>query len=387
MRKLLAGAAGLGVLGLGVLGLSATGALAAGWTDEASAGFQVQAGAFSLESSVGTALSFEPFAPGEVQGSHFTVGHDGSTVDGVLEARGVAVDYDGDAGDFAWGLYAGGTACADDPEEFARDNDPIASGDSLDAFDAGAVSQLPVLDSGGDPASHGHCLVLTASAGIDPDLEHELVLELTARSVSSTDDPDAPRPLTDYWTDSVSATVGLETCAAHGCPTDAGYFTFNASTGTITGYSSSGPKDVVIPRSINGVPVTSIGFRAFFGNQLTSVVIPDSVTSIGDSAFSDNWLTGVVIPDSVTSINGWAFADNGLTSVTIPDSVTSIGDGAFTSNSLTRVVIPGSVAILGSGAFADNWLTSVTIPDSVTTIRTSTFGSNRLTNVESPRVC
>ncbi|WP_237143223.1 hypothetical protein, partial [Sediminivirga luteola] len=102
-----------------------------------------------------------------------------------------------------------------------------------------------MLDSDGDPASHGHCLVLTASAGIDPDLEHELDLTLTARSVSETAPSDWD--LNDYWTESVTATVGLDTCAAHGCPTDAGYFTFNASTGAITGYSGSGPKDVVIP--------------------------------------------------------------------------------------------------------------------------------------------
>ncbi|WP_237143208.1 hypothetical protein, partial [Sediminivirga luteola] len=103
MRKLLTGAAGLGVLGLGVLGLSATGAAAAGWTDEASAGFRAQAGTFGVSSDIATALSFEPFTPGDVQGAHFTLGHDGSTVDGVLEARGVDVDYDGDDSDFAWG--------------------------------------------------------------------------------------------------------------------------------------------------------------------------------------------------------------------------------------------------------------------------------------------
>ena len=89
-------------------------------------------------------------------------------------------------------------------------------------------------------------------------------------------------------------------------------------------YNTSCGSDVVIPNMIGGKKVTSIGNSAFFLNQLTSVVIPDSVTSIGDFAFSNNQLTSVVIPDSVTSIGNSAFHMNKLTSVVIPDSVTSI---------------------------------------------------------------
>ena len=45
------------------------------------------------------------------------------------------------------------------------------------------------------------------------------------------------------------------------------------------------PVDVVIPSSINEVSVTTIGSGAFLRNNLTSVVIPDSVTTIGEYAF------------------------------------------------------------------------------------------------------
>jgi len=94
-----------------------------------------------------------------------------------------------------------------------------------------------------------------------------------------------------------------------------------------------GSKQTVnIPPTFEGIPVTSIGERAFVEcTSLTRITIPNSVTSIGDSAFIDcTSLTGVTIPNSVTSIGDGAFVGcTGLTGITIPDSVTSIGSSAF----------------------------------------------------------
>ena len=104
-------------------------------------------------------------------------------------------------------------------------------------------------------------------------------------------------------------------------------------------YDTSCPTDVVMPSSINGVPVTTIGNGAFYPNNLTSVVIPNSVTTIGVQAFSSNNLTSVVIPNSVTTIGDYAFELNNLTSVVIPDSVTTIGNYAFAWNNLSSVYI------------------------------------------------
>ncbi len=143
--------------------------------------------------------------------------------------------------------------------------------------------------------------------------------------------------------------------------------------------------NLVIPES-----VTSIGGSAFSGcSGLTSVTIPNSVTSIGERAFSScRSLTSVTIPNSVTSIGSEAFYRcSGLTSVTIPNSVTSIGDGAFYNcSSLTSVTIPGSVTSIGRSAFSGcSGLTSVTIPNSVTSIGEFAFyGCSGLTSVTIP---
>ncbi len=136
-------------------------------------------------------------------------------------------------------------------------------------------------------------------------------------------------------------------------------------------------KEVVIPDTYEGLPVTSIGEKAFYScSFLTSVTIPDSVTSIGNNAFEAcNSLTSITIPDSVTSIGQYAFFSSDLTSVTIPEGIESISEGAFKScDRLTSIAIPDSVTSIGKAAFSNcENLKSVTIPNKVTSIGEQAF--------------
>ena len=130
-------------------------------------------------------------------------------------------------------------------------------------------------------------------------------------------------------------------------------FTYTTNNGTITITKYTGTNSaVVIPDTITGLPVTSIGIEAFYNSSITSVTIPNSVTSIGDNAFGFTGLTSITIPNSVTNL-GSAFYDcTSLTNVTIPNSVTSIGDGTFFNcTSLTNVTIPNGVTSIGVSAF------------------------------------
>ena len=134
-----------------------------------------------------------------------------------------------------------------------------------------------------------------------------------------------------------------------------------------------------IKRAVIADTFTNIGNYAFYGCNLTSVTIPNSVISIGNSAFQNcSDLQSIIIPNSVTSIGGCAFqACSSLTSVDIPNSITSIGTAAFYNcRGLTSVVISDSVTSIGINAFYGcTSLTSVTIPNSVTSIGNSAFGS------------
>ena len=124
---------------------------------------------------------------------------------------------------------------------------------------------------------------------------------------------------------------------------------------TVSGIGTCTDKDIVIPSTYNGLPVTGISWNAFENcKSLTSVTISSGVTSINYGAFNGcTSLTSVTMPDGVTSIGGHAF--NGctsLTSVTIPDGVTSIDYGAFDGcTSLTSVTIPDGVTSIGGHAF------------------------------------
>ena len=146
---------------------------------------------------------------------------------------------------------------------------------------------------------------------------------------------------------------------------------------SITGYKGPGGS-VVIPNLIEGMPVTGIGFSAFYGHtSLKAIIIPTTVTSIRYQAFYGcTGLTAITIPSNVTGIGDRAFyCCTGLTAATIPASVTSIGSYAFYScSSLTAITIPSGVTLIGGAAFQRcTGLTAIAIPASVISVGGGAF--------------
>lgn len=118
-----------------------------------------------------------------------------------------------------------------------------------------------------------------------------------------------------------------------------GDYEFDKDNGIITGYNGRGG-NVIIPSTIDGVAVTSIGSGAFCSEMemqqtdplsITGIVIPEGVTKINYAAFAGlSNLRGVTLPSTLIEIRYRAFADcYELKSIKIPASVTSINDEAF----------------------------------------------------------
>ena len=178
-----------------------------------------------------------------------------------------------------------------------------------------------------------------------------------------------------------------------------------SNTVTIAGYlvDTAPGGTVVVPETIEGLPVTIIASwafksaniitnitlpetlveirdKAFYDNDgISSITIPDSVVEIGESAFfACSFLTEAIIGDGVVTIGSSAFLEcPKLANVTIGNSVSTIGNSAFSRcYDLEHITIPNGVVYIGSSAFKlCNSLASIAIPDSVATIEYGAFSS------------
>lgn len=158
---------------------------------------------------------------------------------------------------------------------------------------------------------------------------------------------------------------------------------------TITGIEGQMPAELILPRYIDGKPVTAIGRFAFSGHEeITSVVIPYGVTRLEEGALC--WcknLENVIIPQTVTHIEKYFFEETKWKRDQT-DAFVICGDGILVAynGSESEVNIPDTVKQIGPAAFEDcTFIRKVAIPETVTSINQEAFsGCTNLSEVVIP---
>ena len=188
---------------------------------------------------------------------------------------------------------------------------------------------------------------------------------------------------------------------------DDGTISIAASEHDKTGLSGN----VVLPSTLDDMTVSGILKHGFFGAEITSVTIPDTITSIGALAFGNcHALSEVTLNDNITYMGDLAFSntefetnllentDTGFavlndyilylytgndTDVEVPDGIRLIANsafannGVFSSSEISNVTINDEVEYIGDYAF-DNCesLTEITIGTGLKSVGTYAIDSN-----------
>ena len=202
------------------------------------------------------------------------------------------------------------------------------------------------------------------------------------------------------------------------------YYFLDKASGSITGFAGE-PKDIVIPTSLGGYKVLSIGSRAFAEcSTLNTLSIPDGINLISAEAFAScPNLKSVEIGSTVSYIGAKAFANcssletvifkglleneaiasdafygtawlgsssqefvtfggtillkyNGTSeTVTVPEGVREIASNAFAYNTTVKeVILPSTLEKIGDNAFVHCYsLEKINVPNTVSHIGAGAF--------------
>ncbi len=110
----------------------------------------------------------------------------------------------------------------------------------------------------------------------------------------------------------------------------------------IVGYGNAAVREIVIPPTINGAPVTNIGNSAFTAcDELRRIVLPDTVVSIENGAFKGcSNLVDAVLSKDLKSIGSLSFAGcTNLKRVTLPNCLDRFEINSFRDCRQLREII------------------------------------------------
>lgn len=161
-------------------------------------------------------------------------------------------------------------------------------------------------------------------------------------------------------------------------------FIFDVQSRTITGYKGNSTT-VSIPAVIKGTPVEKIGKQAFIGTnkgdrKIKKVIIPEGIVEIGEEAFKNNNLSEIILPESVNSVGAGAFMyqykdgmDDKSFKIMFPSGITRIERDTFTAAGNPVTAQLPSVRYIAKNAFNANRDIEINAPV-LETIEDEAFG-------------
>ncbi len=122
---------------------------------------------------------------------------------------------------------------------------------------------------------------------------------------------------------------------------------------SVSDYNGKGG-EVVIPSSVGGITVTSIGSFSLTFADITKIEIPETIVSIGMFAFQGNTIKELTLPNSLEHIasNAFSYVD-GFESIVLPEGVKIVEATAFYGcSSLKDIYILGQDTVISSDSFS-----------------------------------
>ncbi len=190
---------------------------------------------------------------------------------------------------------------------------------------------------------------------------------------------------------------------------------------TVNGCRNPNGDELIIPDTIEGYPVTTIGKYAFSsGSKITKLTLPDTIQTIENHAFNNcAQLTEINIPKSLKNIGDTAFyycyfdkvefdennpylsyesytlfskdkteliryiGPNNVSNYVVNENVKVIKPYAFAEVKMNEITLNDGLETIQEYAFYYSALTSLDIPDSVTTIEDGAFfGNSELASIK-----
>jgi hypothetical protein len=127
----------------------------------------------------------------------------------------------------------------------------------------------------------------------------------------------------------------------------------------------------------NGSNLTLLGFDAFRGTKITSMIVPSSVHTMRQGVFSQClFLISVVLPGGLTDVSIGLFEITPLLQeVILHEGITTINSVAFKNSGIKKIIIPSSMTSIHASAFRNTTnLTDITMPNHLKGDGTAKYG-------------